>query len=194
MHVTLLTESVPLECWSVLMACSIPACLQSKFKGSFASNDIRETVMIIIGALVRKLCQNEGCKLKVSATGPCPAAQTAQCNATLSPRPLPSPQLPFSFLPSNHSHLPYFTVELLISFLVYFCLSLECKLHIVSDLKFKSFFDFELILVQELVKGSLSFLCIWMYIFSMPLLKTLFSPIAYSWHFFVEKNHLTIAV
>lgn len=38
--------------------------LISKFKGSFASNDIRETVMIIIGALVRKLCQNEGCKLK----------------------------------------------------------------------------------------------------------------------------------
>ncbi|XP_037365540.1 microsomal triglyceride transfer protein large subunit [Talpa occidentalis] len=35
-----------------------------KFKGSFASNDIRETVMIVIGALVRKLCQNEGCKLK----------------------------------------------------------------------------------------------------------------------------------
>lgn len=38
--------------------------LLSKFKGSFASNDIRETVMIIIGALVRKLCQNDGCKLK----------------------------------------------------------------------------------------------------------------------------------
>ncbi|XP_006193034.1 microsomal triglyceride transfer protein large subunit [Camelus ferus] len=38
--------------------------LISKFKGSFGSNDIRETVMIIIGALVRKLCQNEGCKLK----------------------------------------------------------------------------------------------------------------------------------
>uniref|UniRef100_A0A8C6HF66 Microsomal triglyceride transfer protein large subunit n=1 Tax=Mus spicilegus TaxID=10103 RepID=A0A8C6HF66_MUSSI len=38
--------------------------LLSKFKGSFASNDIRESVMIIIGALVRKLCQNEGCKLK----------------------------------------------------------------------------------------------------------------------------------
>ncbi|XP_029778051.1 microsomal triglyceride transfer protein large subunit [Suricata suricatta] len=38
--------------------------LISKFKGSFASNDIRETVMIVIGALVRKLCQNEGCKLK----------------------------------------------------------------------------------------------------------------------------------
>ncbi|KAF6372140.1 microsomal triglyceride transfer protein [Rhinolophus ferrumequinum] len=38
--------------------------LMSKFKGSFGSNDIRETVMIIIGALVRKLCQNEGCKLK----------------------------------------------------------------------------------------------------------------------------------
>lgn len=35
-----------------------------KFKGSFASNDIRETVMIIIGALVRKLCQSDGCKLK----------------------------------------------------------------------------------------------------------------------------------
>ncbi|XP_002717002.2 microsomal triglyceride transfer protein large subunit isoform X1 [Oryctolagus cuniculus] len=34
------------------------------FKGSFGSNDIRETVMIIIGALVRKLCQNEGCKLQ----------------------------------------------------------------------------------------------------------------------------------
>lgn len=38
--------------------------LISKFKGSFGSNDIRETVMIIIGALVRKLCQNEGCKLQ----------------------------------------------------------------------------------------------------------------------------------
>lgn len=38
--------------------------LLSKFKGSFASNDIRESVMIVIGALVRKLCQNEGCKLK----------------------------------------------------------------------------------------------------------------------------------
>lgn len=187
MHVTLLTESVPLECWSVLMACSIPACPQSKFKGSFASNDIRETVMIIIGALVRKLCQNEGCKLKVSAAVPCPAVQTAQCNAA---QPLPSPQLPVSFMPSNHFHPPYFTAELLISFLVYFCLSLECKLHIVSDLKFKSFFDFELILVQDLVKSSLSFFCIWMYIFSKPFLKTLFSPIAYSW----GKNHLTIAV
>ncbi|XP_003798553.1 microsomal triglyceride transfer protein large subunit [Otolemur garnettii] len=38
--------------------------LISKFKGSFGSNDIRETVMIVMGALVRKLCQNEGCKLK----------------------------------------------------------------------------------------------------------------------------------
>lgn len=38
--------------------------LISKFRGSFASNDIRETVMIVIGALVRKLCQNEGCKLQ----------------------------------------------------------------------------------------------------------------------------------
>ncbi|XP_027629113.1 microsomal triglyceride transfer protein large subunit [Tupaia chinensis] len=38
--------------------------LISKFKGPFGSNDIRETVMIIIGALVRKLCQNEDCKLK----------------------------------------------------------------------------------------------------------------------------------
>ncbi|XP_059971323.1 microsomal triglyceride transfer protein large subunit isoform X2 [Mesoplodon densirostris] len=38
--------------------------LISKFKGSFGSNDIRESVMIIIGALVRKLCLNEGCKLK----------------------------------------------------------------------------------------------------------------------------------
>ncbi|XP_036708621.1 microsomal triglyceride transfer protein large subunit isoform X2 [Balaenoptera musculus] len=38
--------------------------LISKFRGSFGSNDIRESVMIIIGALVRKLCQNEGCKLK----------------------------------------------------------------------------------------------------------------------------------
>ncbi|XP_037007818.2 microsomal triglyceride transfer protein large subunit [Artibeus jamaicensis] len=38
--------------------------LISKFKGSFASNDIRETVMIIIGALVRKLCLSDGCKLK----------------------------------------------------------------------------------------------------------------------------------
>ncbi|XP_003257549.1 microsomal triglyceride transfer protein large subunit [Nomascus leucogenys] len=38
--------------------------LVSKFKGSIGSSDIRETVMIIIGTLVRKLCQNEGCKLK----------------------------------------------------------------------------------------------------------------------------------
>ncbi|XP_040822699.1 microsomal triglyceride transfer protein large subunit [Ochotona curzoniae] len=38
--------------------------LISKFKGPFGSNDIKETVMIVIGALVRKLCQNEGCKLK----------------------------------------------------------------------------------------------------------------------------------
>ncbi|XP_032019581.1 microsomal triglyceride transfer protein large subunit isoform X1 [Hylobates moloch] len=38
--------------------------LVSKFKGSIGSGDIRETVMIIIGTLVRKLCQNEGCKLK----------------------------------------------------------------------------------------------------------------------------------
>ncbi|XP_037686250.1 microsomal triglyceride transfer protein large subunit [Choloepus didactylus] len=38
--------------------------LITKFQGSFGSNDIRETVMIVIGALVRKLCQNEGCKLK----------------------------------------------------------------------------------------------------------------------------------
>uniref|UniRef100_G3QDV8 Microsomal triglyceride transfer protein large subunit n=1 Tax=Gorilla gorilla gorilla TaxID=9595 RepID=G3QDV8_GORGO len=38
--------------------------LISKFKGSIGSSDIRETVMIIIGTLVRKLCQNEGCKLK----------------------------------------------------------------------------------------------------------------------------------
>lgn len=38
--------------------------LISKFKGSFASNNIRETVMITIGALVRKLCQNNDCKLK----------------------------------------------------------------------------------------------------------------------------------
>lgn len=34
------------------------------FKGSFASNDIRETVLITIGALVRKLCLDGGCKLK----------------------------------------------------------------------------------------------------------------------------------
>ncbi|XP_063579616.1 microsomal triglyceride transfer protein large subunit isoform X2 [Pongo abelii] len=38
--------------------------LISKFKGSIGSSDIRETVVIIIGTLVRKLCQNEGCKLK----------------------------------------------------------------------------------------------------------------------------------
>ncbi|XP_004040228.3 microsomal triglyceride transfer protein large subunit isoform X1 [Gorilla gorilla gorilla] len=38
--------------------------LISKFRGSIGSSDIRETVMIIIGTLVRKLCQNEGCKLK----------------------------------------------------------------------------------------------------------------------------------
>ncbi|XP_004703496.1 microsomal triglyceride transfer protein large subunit [Echinops telfairi] len=38
--------------------------LITTFKGSFGSSDIRETVMIIIGALVRKLCQNDGCKLK----------------------------------------------------------------------------------------------------------------------------------
>uniref|UniRef100_A0A8C5K7C2 Microsomal triglyceride transfer protein large subunit n=1 Tax=Jaculus jaculus TaxID=51337 RepID=A0A8C5K7C2_JACJA len=38
--------------------------LISKFKGSFGSNDIRESVMIIMGALVKKLCQTDGCKLK----------------------------------------------------------------------------------------------------------------------------------
>ncbi|XP_038625237.1 microsomal triglyceride transfer protein large subunit [Tachyglossus aculeatus] len=37
--------------------------LIGKFRSPIKSNDIRETVVIILGALVRKLCQNEGCKL-----------------------------------------------------------------------------------------------------------------------------------
>nr|XP_019817963.1 PREDICTED: microsomal triglyceride transfer protein large subunit [Bos indicus] len=65
------TESVILQ-ERFLYACAFAShpdeellrALISKFKGSFGSNDIRESVMIIIGALVRKLCQNQGCKLK----------------------------------------------------------------------------------------------------------------------------------
>ncbi|XP_074084199.1 microsomal triglyceride transfer protein large subunit [Macrotis lagotis] len=36
--------------------------LLKTFKGPIGSNDIRETVIIITGALIRKLCQNEACK------------------------------------------------------------------------------------------------------------------------------------
>ncbi|KAG8518368.1 Microsomal triglyceride transfer protein large subunit [Galemys pyrenaicus] len=54
--------------------------LLRRFKGSFASNDIRETVMIVIGALVRKLCQDDGCKLKRDAV---------RDGLRVSPRPLP---------------------------------------------------------------------------------------------------------
>ncbi|XP_043828280.1 LOW QUALITY PROTEIN: microsomal triglyceride transfer protein large subunit [Dromiciops gliroides] len=36
--------------------------LLKTFKSPIGSNDIRETVVIVIGALIRKLCQNEACK------------------------------------------------------------------------------------------------------------------------------------
>lgn len=103
MFVTLLTESAPLECWSVLITYYlISVWLQSKFKGSFASNDIRETVMIIIGALVRKLCQNEGCKLKVSATVSCHCCPDfpVYCHAANSAIPQPQTRSPFPFCPA----------------------------------------------------------------------------------------------
>ncbi|NWT56528.1 MTP protein, partial [Erythrocercus mccallii] len=37
--------------------------LTEKFKGDVASEEIRETLVIVMGALIRKLCDREGCKL-----------------------------------------------------------------------------------------------------------------------------------
>uniref|UniRef100_A0A8B9P966 Microsomal triglyceride transfer protein n=1 Tax=Apteryx owenii TaxID=8824 RepID=A0A8B9P966_APTOW len=37
--------------------------LTTKFQGEIASEEIRETVVIVMGALIRKLCEREGCKL-----------------------------------------------------------------------------------------------------------------------------------
>ncbi|KAM9193665.1 microsomal triglyceride transfer protein large subunit [Mergus octosetaceus] len=37
--------------------------LTSKFKGDIANEEIRETLVIVMGALIRKLCDREGCKL-----------------------------------------------------------------------------------------------------------------------------------
>ncbi|XP_062430917.1 microsomal triglyceride transfer protein large subunit [Rhea pennata] len=37
--------------------------LTTKFQGEIADEEIRETVVIIMGALIRKLCEREGCKL-----------------------------------------------------------------------------------------------------------------------------------
>ncbi|NXX40777.1 MTP protein, partial [Tricholaema leucomelas] len=37
--------------------------LTDKFKGDIANEEIRETVVIVMGALIRKLCEKEGCKL-----------------------------------------------------------------------------------------------------------------------------------
>lgn len=39
---------------------------QEKFKGDVANEDIRETLVLVMGALVRKLCDRGGCKLPVS--------------------------------------------------------------------------------------------------------------------------------
>lgn len=36
-------------------------------KGKVGSTDIKESVVIIMGALVHKLCQKEGCNLPVSS-------------------------------------------------------------------------------------------------------------------------------
>ncbi|XP_010001470.1 PREDICTED: microsomal triglyceride transfer protein large subunit [Chaetura pelagica] len=41
--------------------------LTDKFKGEIANEEIRETVVIVIGALIRKLCDREGCKLPAVA-------------------------------------------------------------------------------------------------------------------------------
>ncbi|XP_074907581.1 microsomal triglyceride transfer protein large subunit [Buteo buteo] len=37
--------------------------LTAKFKGDIANEEIRETLVIVMGALIRKLCEKEGCKL-----------------------------------------------------------------------------------------------------------------------------------
>ncbi|NXI53834.1 MTP protein, partial [Chloroceryle aenea] len=37
--------------------------LTAKFKGDIAKEEIRETLVIVMGALIRKLCEREGCKL-----------------------------------------------------------------------------------------------------------------------------------
>ncbi|XP_069711659.1 microsomal triglyceride transfer protein large subunit [Phaenicophaeus curvirostris] len=37
--------------------------LTAKFKGDIANEEIRETLVIVMGALIRKLCDREGCKL-----------------------------------------------------------------------------------------------------------------------------------
>uniref|UniRef100_A0A8C3BB72 Microsomal triglyceride transfer protein n=1 Tax=Cairina moschata TaxID=8855 RepID=A0A8C3BB72_CAIMO len=37
--------------------------LTSKFKGDIANEEIRETLVIVMGALIRKLCDRDGCKL-----------------------------------------------------------------------------------------------------------------------------------
>ncbi|XP_009904376.1 microsomal triglyceride transfer protein large subunit [Dryobates pubescens] len=37
--------------------------LTDKFKGDIANEEIRETVVIVMGALIRKLCERDGCKL-----------------------------------------------------------------------------------------------------------------------------------
>nr|XP_009935284.1 PREDICTED: microsomal triglyceride transfer protein large subunit [Opisthocomus hoazin] len=41
--------------------------LTAKFKGDIANEDIRETLVIVMGALIRKLCDKEGCKLPAVA-------------------------------------------------------------------------------------------------------------------------------
>ncbi|KAI1238522.1 hypothetical protein IHE44_0013256 [Lamprotornis superbus] len=41
--------------------------LTEKFKGDVANEDIRETLVIVMGALIRKLCDREGCKLPAVA-------------------------------------------------------------------------------------------------------------------------------
>ncbi|XP_064568342.1 microsomal triglyceride transfer protein large subunit isoform X2 [Zonotrichia leucophrys gambelii] len=41
--------------------------LTEKFKGDVASQEIRETLVIVMGALIRKLCDRDGCKLPAVA-------------------------------------------------------------------------------------------------------------------------------
>lgn len=45
---------------------SVAFAWQSKFKGDIANEEIRETLVIVMGALIRKLCDRDGCKLPVS--------------------------------------------------------------------------------------------------------------------------------
>lgn len=45
---------------------SIAFAQQAKFKGDIANEEIRETLVIVMGAVIRKLCDREGCKLPVS--------------------------------------------------------------------------------------------------------------------------------